>query len=129
MVVISNIKLGDKVDSPDAANLPLELAIALLENSEGVIDIDLPVKGNVDDPQFSIAPVVWKVFTNLIVKAISAPFSLLAAVFGIDEEKIKSIEFEFGKSDIIASEKEALDNIAKILSKKTKASNKSKTYL
>lgn len=119
-VIISDIKLGKKVESPDAVNLPLELAIALLEDSEGVIDIELPVTGNVDDPQFSIAQIVWKVFTNLIVKAISAPFTLLASVFGIDEEELKSLDFEYGKSNIIASEKESLDNIAKILTKKPK---------
>lgn len=119
-VIISDIKLGKNVDSPDAANLPLELAIALLEDSNGVIDIDLPISGNVDDPQFSVAPIVWKVFTNLIIKAISAPFSLLASVFGFDEESIKSLDFEYGKSDILASEKESLDNISKILSKKPK---------
>lgn len=119
-VVISNIKFGKNVESPDAMSLPLDLAIALLEDSNGVIDLELPVTGNVDDPQFSIAPIVWKVFTNLIIKAITSPFTLLASVFGIDEEDIKSLEFELGHSEILASEKETLDNIAKILSKKPK---------
>ncbi|PLY05762.1 MAG: hypothetical protein C0625_11840 [Arcobacter sp.] len=119
-VIISNIKFGNTVESPDAVNLPLDLAIALLENSEGVIDLELPVKGNVDDPEFSIAPIVWKAFTNLIVKAIASPFSLLASVFGINADDIKSLEFEFGKSEILSSEKESLDNIAKILEKKQK---------
>ncbi|RXJ66338.1 hypothetical protein CRV08_13495 [Halarcobacter ebronensis] len=119
-VIISDIKLGKNVESPDAVNLPLEFAIALLEDSNGVIDIDLPIKGNVDDPQFSVAPIVWKAFTNLIIKAVTAPFSLLASLFGVDEEKLKGIDFEYGKSDIIVSEKEALDTIAKILEKKPK---------
>jgi len=117
-IVISDIKLGEQVQSEDAVNLPLELAIALLEDTDGVIQIDLPIEGNVDDPQFSIAPIVWKAFTNLIVKAITSPFRLLASIFGISEDEIKSLDFEFGKSAIISSEKEALDNIAKILSKK-----------
>lgn len=125
-IVISDIKLGKNVDSPDAVNLPLELAIALLEDTNGVIDLNLPISGNVDDPQFSIAPIVWKVFTNLIVKAITSPFRLLASVFGFSEEDIKSLEFEFGKDEIIASEKESLDNIAKILSKKPKLAIKVK---
>lgn len=125
-VIISDIKFGKKVDSPDALSLPLELAIALLEDSNGVIDLELPITGNVDDPQFSIAPIVWKVFTNLIIKAITSPFSLLASVFGFDEEDIKSLEFELGKSEILASEKESLDNIAKILSKKPKLAIKIK---
>lgn len=119
-VVISDIKFGKNVESPDAVNLPLELAIALLEDSNGVIDLELPITGNIDDPQFSIAPIVWKVFTNLIIKAITSPFTLLASVFGFEEEDIKSLEFELGKSEILASEKETLDNITKILSKKPK---------
>lgn len=119
-VIISDIKLGKNVESPDAVSLPLELAIALLEDSDGVIDIDLPIKGNVDDPQFSVAPIIWKAFTNLIVKAVTAPFSLLGALFNIDEEKLKTAQFEVGKSDIIASERESLDAIAKILKEKSR---------
>ncbi|WP_321315283.1 DUF748 domain-containing protein [Halarcobacter sp.] len=119
-IIISDIKLGKNVESADAVNLPLELAIALLENSNGVIDIDLPIKGNVDDPEFSIAPIVWKAFTNLILKAVTAPFALLGALFDIDEEKLKTVQFEVGNSDIIASERESLDAIAKILKEKNK---------
>jgi hypothetical protein len=125
-IVISDIKLGKTIESPDAVSLPLELAIALLEDTNGVIDLNLPISGNVDDPEFSVAPIVWKVFTNLIVKAITAPFRLLASAFGFSEEDIKSLEFEFGKDTIIASEKESLDNIATILSKKSKLAIKIK---
>lgn len=119
-IIISDIKLGKNVESKDAINLPLELAIALLEDSSGVIDIDLPIAGNVDDPQFSVAPIVWKAFVNLIVKAVASPFSLLASLFGIDEDKLKAIEFQYGDSNIIASEKESLDAISKILKSKPK---------
>lgn len=125
-IVISDIKLGKTIESADAVSLPLELAIALLEDTNGVIDLNLPISGNVDDPEFSVAPIVWKVFTNLIVKAITAPFRLLASAFGFSEEDIKSLEFEFGKDTIIASEKESLDNIATILSKKSKLAIKIK---
>lgn len=128
-IIISDIRLGKTVQSEDATNLPLDLAIALLENSDGVIDLELPISGNVDDPQFAIAPIVWKVFTNLIVKAISSPFTLLASVLGIEADEIKTIDFEYGKSTIIASEKEALDNIAKILAtKKRLAINVTPSY-
>ncbi|WP_320033797.1 DUF748 domain-containing protein [Halarcobacter sp.] len=119
-IIISDIKLGKNIESPDAVKLPLELAIALLENSNGVIDIDLPIKGNIDDPEFSIVPIVWKAFRNLIFKAVSSPFSLLGSLFNIDEEKLKTVQFEVGKSDIIASERESLDAIAKILKQKNK---------
>ncbi len=119
-IIIRNIKLGKKVESSDAVDLPLDLAITLLEDTNGVIDIELPVKGNIDNPEFSIGHIVWQSFINLIAKAITAPFSLLASVFGFNPDELKSLEFEFGKSEILASEKETLENISKILTKKQK---------
>ncbi|WP_128997303.1 DUF748 domain-containing protein, partial [Aliarcobacter trophiarum] len=83
-IIISDIKLGKTVKSDEATNLPLELAIALLEDTNGVIDLEIPVTGNVDDPKFSIGAIVWKAFTNLITKAISSPFQLLGSIFGFD---------------------------------------------
>ncbi|RXK14532.1 hypothetical protein CP965_03530 [Halarcobacter mediterraneus] len=119
-IIISDIKLGKTVKSDEATNLPLELAIALLEDTNGVIDLEIPVTGNVDDPKFSIGAIVWKAFTNLITKAISSPFQLLGSIFGFDPEKIKTLDFEYGSAQILASEKESLDNIAKILEKRKK---------
>lgn len=117
-IIIDNIKLGKQIQSPDAMSLPLDFAIALMEDSDGVIDLNVPISGNVDDPQFSIAPIVWKAFTNLIIKAIASPFSFLASLFDFDEEEIKSVEFAFGNSILIASEKETLDKIAQIFAKR-----------
>jgi outer membrane protein OmpA-like peptidoglycan-associated protein len=121
-IIIEQIQLGKEVQSEDAMNLPLSLAIAILEDSNGVIDLHLPISGNVDNPEFSIAPIVWKAFTNLITKAITAPFSLLASLFGIDEEEINSIKFKFAQSDITPIQKEPLDKIANILKQKPKLS-------
>ena len=123
-IIITDIKLGEKVESPNALDLPLELGIALLEDSDGVIDIDLPITGNMDDPQFSIAPIVWKAFTNLIVKAVSAPFTFLASILGLEADEINSVDFLFAKTNIIASEKETLDKLSKALIKKPKLSLK-----
>ncbi|UTJ07817.1 DUF748 domain-containing protein [Arcobacter roscoffensis] len=117
-IVITKIELGKDVKSDDAVSLPLGLAIALLEDSNGVIDLDIPVSGNVDDPKFQIGSVVWKAFTNLITKAITAPFSLLGAMFGFDEDEIKSVNFDFAKSEITPIQKETLDKISKILNKR-----------
>ncbi|WP_419782237.1 DUF748 domain-containing protein [Malaciobacter marinus] len=117
-IIISDIKFGDEVKSEDAVSLPLDLAIALLEDADGIIDLDIPISGNVDDPKFAIAPIVWKAFTNLIVKAVSAPFSFLASLLGIEADEIKSIDFHFADAKILPSEKEALDNIAKIMNKR-----------
>lgn len=117
-IIISDIKFGNKVKSEDSVSLPLDLAIALLEDSNGIIDLDIPISGNVDNPEFSIAPIVWKAFTNIIIKAVSAPFSFLASLLGIEADQIKSIDFHFADAKILPSEKEALDNIAKIMVKR-----------
>ncbi|RXJ96302.1 hypothetical protein CRV00_01390 [Malaciobacter molluscorum] len=117
-IIISNIKLGKEVKSKDATSLPLELAIALLEDPNGIIDLDIPITGNVDDPKFAITPIVWQAFKNIIIKAVSSPFNLLASLLGIEAEKIKSIEFAFGNSKLLPSELETLDNIAKIMKKR-----------
>ena len=117
-IVITKLKLGKKVESKDAVSLPLELAIALLEDSNGVIDLSIPVSGNMDDPQFSIAPIVWKAFVNLITKAITAPFSLLGAIFGFDANEINSVDFDYGEDVVTPIQKETLDKIVQILNKR-----------
>ena len=117
-IVITKLKLGKKVESKDAVSLPLELAIALLEDTNGVIDLSIPVSGNMDDPQFSIAPIVWKAFVNLITKAITAPFSLLGAIFGFEADEINSVNFNYAQDDITPIQKETLDKVSQILLKR-----------
>ena len=114
-IVISKLELGEKVESPDAVSLPLDIAIALLRNSNGVIDINLPVSGNVDDPQFAIGSIIWKAFVNLMTKAVTAPFSLLGAMFNFSEDEIKTVKFDPLESEIGPIQKETLDKIAQIL--------------
>ena len=96
-IVVDQLQLGDKVDSPDAVNLPLKLAVALLKDRNGVIDLDLPVTGSLDDPQFRIGPIIWKVFVNLLEKAVTAPFSLLGHLFG-GGDQVNIMEFAPGSA-------------------------------
>jgi outer membrane protein OmpA-like peptidoglycan-associated protein len=117
-IVITKLKLGEKVESKDAVSLPLELAITLLEDRNGVIDLSIPVTGNMDDPQFAIGSVVWKAFVNLITKAITAPFSLIGAIFGFEANEINSVNFAYGKDSITPIQKETLDKITQILQKR-----------
>ncbi|MDX1916125.1 MAG: DUF748 domain-containing protein [Methylophilus sp.] len=116
--IINQIKLGERVDSPDAASLPLDLAIALLEDSDGVIDLDLPISGSLDDPQFSYGKIVWKAIVNVIGKIATAPFRLLGKLFGGSSDKLEAILFEPGNATVAPEEQEKLRSLAMALSKR-----------
>ena len=118
IIILSQLELGDKIENPDALSLPLDIAIALLKDSNGIINIDLPISGNVDNPEFSITPILWQGFTNLITKAITAPFSLLASMFNFSEDEIKTVKFDALEKEIGPIQKESLDKIAQILKSK-----------
>ena len=99
--VIDQLELGERVESDDAVRLPLKLAVALLKDRNGVIDIDLPMTGSLDDPQFRMGPLIWKAFVGLLTKAATAPFALLGSLFGGGEE-MNLIEFDAGTSALDA---------------------------
>jgi len=121
-VVINRIELGRKIDSNESVNLPLDFAIALLEDRDGIIDIDMPVEGNVDNPKFRWGGVVWKAFVNLLTKAVTAPFDLLGSLLGVKGDTLKYVPFEPGRALIDAVARERLDLLAKALEKRPKLS-------
>jgi len=97
--IVNQLELGEKVESPDAVSLPLKLAVALLKDRNGVIDLDLPVSGSLDDPQFKLGPIIWKAFVSLIGKIVTAPFALLGNLFGGGED-LSYIDFEPGSAGL-----------------------------
>ncbi|MDT8321083.1 MAG: DUF748 domain-containing protein [Xanthomonadales bacterium] len=114
-IVLSDLVLGDKVDHPDAASLPLGLAVALLKDSNGVIDVELPVEGDVNDPQFEIGGLIWKAISGLIGKVVSAPFRLLANLLGVETDDLGQIRFLPGRSDLTPPEREKVAQLHKAL--------------
>jgi hypothetical protein len=100
-------------------SLPVKLAVALLADNDGVIDINLPISGSLNDPQFSIGPVIWKVLTNLIVKAVTAPFSLLAHVLGGSSEELSTVGFAPGSSALSEAARAGLEKVAGALQNRT----------
>jgi hypothetical protein len=114
-VVLRDLLLGEKVDNPDAVSLPLGLAVALLKDSNGVIDIDLPVEGDINDPEFRIGGVVWKAFSTLITKMISAPFRLLGKLIGSESDDLGQFEFLAGRSDLTPPELEKITQLEQAL--------------
>jgi uncharacterized protein involved in outer membrane biogenesis len=98
-VFLDQLTFGDQVDSPSATKLPVTLAVSLLKNRNGEIDLDLPISGSLNDPQFSVGGLVVKVVVNLLVKAVTSPFALLGSMFGSGEE-LSLVEFDYGRAAI-----------------------------
>jgi hypothetical protein len=113
-IAINQLTLGDSVDSPDAVSLPIKLALALLKDREGNIELDLPVSGSLDDPEFKVGKVVLTVLKNLIVKIVTSPFAALGALAGGGEE-LSYLDFDAGVSEISQENAEKMDKLAKIL--------------
>ncbi|MCH4897603.1 DUF748 domain-containing protein [Pseudomonas sp. B707] len=115
-VVVEQLQLGEKVDSPDAVSLPLKLAIALLKDVDGKISIELPVTGDLNNPQFSVMPIVWQTLRNLIVKAAAAPFKLIGGlVSGGGSEDLGTVSFAPGSSDLSKDAEAALVKLSQAL--------------
>lgn len=116
-VVMDQLELGERVESATAKNLPLDLAIALLRDADGRIELGLPVSGSLDDPQFSYGGLVWKALANVIGKLATAPFRALGALLG-GNEKSERIAFETGETQLTPPEREKLARLAGALNKR-----------
>ncbi|MGO4331685.1 DUF748 domain-containing protein, partial [Cupriavidus sp. M-11] len=113
---LDQLTFGDKVDSPTATKLPVLLAVSLLKDRNGVIDINLPVSGSLSDPQFSIGGVIARVIVNLLTKAITSPFSLIASAFGGGGgDELGYVEFPPGTATLTPAAKEKIATLGKAL--------------
>jgi hypothetical protein len=108
------LTFGEKVDSPEAIKLPVTTAVSLLKDRNGQINLDVPLSGSLDDPQFRVWPIIWQVIVNLITKAVTAPFALLGSLFGGGEE-LGHVEFDPGSADITAAAEKKLNVLVKAL--------------
>jgi len=113
-IFLDQFTLGEKIESPDALDLPITLAIALLKNQRGEIDIDLPISGSFNDPEFSIGGIIIKVIVNLITKAVTAPFALLGSLVG-DGEELSEIDFLPGYGRVEPEAEKRLQALSKAL--------------
>ena len=115
-LVLEQLQLGEQVDSPDAVDLPIRLAVALLKDSDGKIDIELPISGDLNNPEFSVAPIVWQTLRNLLVRAVQAPFNFIAGlVSGGSDVDLSQVPFSAGSSELEPAANETLDTLAKAL--------------
>jgi hypothetical protein len=114
-VLIDQLTLGDKIESPDAVSLPIKLALALLTDRKRRIDIDLPVKGNLNDPDFRYGRLVLQVLGNVITKAATSPFTALSSLLGGKGEELSEVEFPSGSAALPAEKENSIKSLAKAL--------------
>lgn len=112
---LDQLTFGQKVDSPSATKLPVLFAVALLKDRHGVIDINLPISGSLDDPQFSVGSVIGKVIVNLLEKAATAPFALLGAIFDGGSEELSYLDFAPGSAALSKPGEEKISTLVKAL--------------
>ena len=115
-LVVEQLQLGEKVDSPDAVDLPIKLAIALLKDTDGKISIELPVTGDLNNPQFSVMPIVWQTLRNLVLRAAQAPFKFIGGLIsGGGAEDLGTVSFAPGSSELSPEAQKALTTLAAAL--------------
>ena len=115
-VVLEQLQLGEQVDSPDAVDLPIRLAIALLKDPEGKIDIELPISGDLNNPEFSVAPIIWQTLRNLVLRAVAAPFNFIAGLAGGGTDvDLGQVPFNAGSSELDKGAQGTLNTLADAL--------------
>ncbi len=121
---ITQLTFGEHVNNDTATKLPVRLAIALLKNSRGEIDVNIPVSGSLSDPQFSLGSLIWGAVVHLVERAVSAPFTLLANAFGGGggnadaAEQLRYVAFAPGSAALTNATRGKLDTLAKLLTEK-----------
>jgi len=118
-LLFKQFKLGDKTPSPDAVDLPLKLAVTLLSDLNGEMKINLPVSGNLNDPEFSYGGLVFKAIFKMITSIVASPFKILGALIPNPDPNLSDIQFASGSSELLPSEQNKLNQIAEIMAKKT----------
>ncbi len=114
-VVLQQLQLGEQVDSPEAVDLPVRLAVALLKDSRGTISLELPVQGDLNNPQFDVMPIVWQTLRNLVTRAVKAPFKFLAGLAGGDQDDLSQVFFAPGSSELDQQARGNLDTLGRAL--------------
>ena len=111
LVTLDQFTFGEKVDSADATKLPVRLGIAILKDRNGKIELDVPIEGSLDDPQFKLSKVIWRAIENILVKIVTSPFAALGAVFGGKGEELNYQDFAPGSFALSADGTNKLETL------------------
>lgn len=115
---VKKIEVGKKVKNATAFDLPLRLAVAILKDIDGNVNLDIPVEGNLDDPNYKLGKVIWSIVKNLLVKAATSPYRLLARALKVDEDDLKSVKFEYLSDSLSRKQQQNLATVARVLKMK-----------
>ncbi len=117
-IIVDELTLGEKVESPDAVGLPLRLAVAMLKDRNGRIQLDVPVTGSIDAPEFSYGKVIWQAIKSALTKIATAPFVGIARLFGFKGKDLEVLEFAAGRSDLAPPAREKLGTVTVALTER-----------
>lgn len=117
-LILDQLTFGNESTNPDATKLPVRLAVALLSDRNGVIDINVPIGGSLDDPQFSLGGIILKVIGNAVMKTVTAPFTFIASLFGGSGEDMAALPFEAGRATVPADGEQKLAPLARALTER-----------
>lgn len=118
VVRVNQLTLGDATDSPDATRIPVRLALALLQDKDGVILLDVPIEGKLDDPEFHLGKVIWRAVLNVLVKVATSPFRALAALAGGGDADLSLVEFAPGSPELTPPGQERVALLARSLAQR-----------
>lgn len=117
-VVAKDLALGERIKGSSAATLPVRLAVALLKDKDGRIDLEVPIEGDVGSPEFAYRKVIWQAVKKILVNIAAAPFRAIGRLFGSDDEDLELVEFDPGRSRLLPVEQEKLGRLAEEIAKK-----------
>lgn len=113
-ILVEDFNFGRRMQIADAMELPVRLAVSLMKDVDGNIDLDVPVEGDLDDPEYRVWPVIWQVLKNLVLKAVTAPAHLLARSFNADEEDLTSVRFLYLQQDLTSKQEKPLNVLQRV---------------
>jgi hypothetical protein len=114
-IYLNKLTLGEKVEETDTLDLPIETAIALLKDKDGNIDLDVEVKGDLNEPPMDVGALVWWAVKRSFTKAVEAPFNYLGELLGISGDELEYIEFTPGTFELLQEQKQKLEHLSKLM--------------
>ncbi|MFM9838157.1 MAG: DUF748 domain-containing protein [Cyclobacteriaceae bacterium] len=115
---VKKIEVGKRIQNETAYKLPIKLAVAILKDKNGDIELEVPVSGNLDDPKYKLGKVIWGIIKNLLIKIAASPFKLLASAVGANEDDLKAVKFEYLSDSLTKKQQKSLSILSKVIKSK-----------